>query len=360
MMIYSVNAKYNVMFEVAKEYFCLESEQFSNEVLDYFDKFSNLMKEAHVVYSELKNCLMPSNGKKEICLIFDTTKINAACYGRTIFENLLPLFKKDKAYNVKYGDLIDRTGYKKTDVVLDLMCNSCEIPRVDEHRYTCRYFLVYINNLSKTDYKTFFDVRTQIPSCIGAADMTYSSKFKSYISGCIESKFIVYKNKILCGHEPDHEGISNKNMPGFTFQENGFDVISISSDYFSIFLDYIIDTSEPIRIPDKKYKEMVSDIISNGCNLNEQNIVLDDKKLGYLINEKHMQDLFDKKDLKNQILSKVNWCLKNNIIYRLDFSKKNEHNVILFSVFFDINQRKVTCGIKYDISEKKLEIETMY
>ena len=95
-MIYSINVKNNIMFEVVKDYFALTSVQLSNEVIAYFNQFMKLLDEAKIEYNELGNCLTPSNSKKEICLIFDTLKIKNSWYSKEIFDNLLPMFDKKK------------------------------------------------------------------------------------------------------------------------------------------------------------------------------------------------------------------------------------------------------------------------
>lgn len=358
-MIYSINVKDNIMFEVLKDVFNLTSEQLSNEVLTYFNQFISIMNKTRINYDDLANCLTPSNKKKEICLIFDTLKISNSCYGREIFNELLPLFNKDKTYNILYGDLLDFSNYKLTDIILDLMCESCGIQRVNEHKWTCRYFLVYINNLSRTDFEKFSNINNDIPGFLGFSDMTNSSLFKSYISNCINSGFIIHKNIVLCGHEPDIKDVSDRNMPGYNFSENGFKVVSISSDYYSIFLDYLIDSSISIWQTDKKYKELLSDIISNDCNLENFEIILTNEKLNYLISNKNVVSYFNNDNLKSEILLKIEKCLKNNIFYKIDFSKL-EFEVILFTVYIDIQNKKITCGIKYDIKNKRFEVITMF
>lgn len=359
-MIYSLNIKNNVMFEVIKDTFALNSEQLSNEFLTYFNQFKNIIDKTNIPYSELGNCLTPSNKKNEICLIFDTLKIENSWYGKEIFDILLPLFDKSKIYNILYGDLLDYTNNKFTDKVLDLMCETCEITRVNEHKFTNRYFLIYINNLSNTDFEKFSNLHTIIPSFIGCANMTNSSLFKSYISNCISSGFILYKNNMICGHEPDIENISNRNMPGFSFRENGYNIVSISDDYYSIFLDYLIDSSISIWKTDKKYKELLSDIISHGCDLENFNIILKDEKLNYLITEKNIDMRFNNPpNLKEEILFKIANCLKNNIFYRLDFTTL-QYKIIKFNVYIDVDNKKITCSVKYNIESKNFEIITMF
>ena len=359
-MIFTINVKNNIMFEVVKCHFALSSEQLSKEVITYFNQFKKLMDNANINYLDLGNCLTPSNDKMEICLIFDTLKIENSWYGKEIFDSLLPLFDKKKTYNILYGDLLDFTDNKFPDKILDLMCETCGIIRVNEHKFTNRYFLIYINNLSKTDFEKFSNIHDIIPSYIGYANMTNSSLFKSYISNCINSGFILYKNNMICGHEPDIENISNRNMPGFSFRENGYNIVSISSDYYSIFLDYLIDSSISIWKTDKKYKELLSDIISHGCNLENFNIILTNEKLNYLITEKNIDMRFNKpSNLKEEIIFKIASCLKNNIFYKLYFTVL-QYKIIKFNVYIDIDNKKITCGIKYNIESKNFEIITMF
>ena len=358
-MIYSINIKNNIMFEVIKDYFALTSVQLSNEVMSYFNKFIQTLDGAKIKYDELGNCLTPSNNKKEICLVFDALKIKNSWYSKEIFDNLLPIFDKKKTYNILYGDLLNFDNKTITDKILDLMCDACGIDRVDEHEYTNRYFLVYINNLSKTDFTKFSSI-SSIPSFIGYVNVTNSSLFKSYISNCISSRFILHKNNMICGHEPDVETISNRNMPGFNFVENKYNIISISDDYYSIFLEYLIDSSISVWKVDKKYKELLSDIIGYDCNLEDFNFTLTEEKLTYITKNKNIANRFNNPtNLKQEIVSNIINCIKKNIFYRIDFSKL-QFNVILFNVYIDIDSEKITCGIKYDIINKNFEITTMF
>lgn len=360
-MIYSINIKNNIMFEVMKDCFSLTSPQISKELKFYFEEFNNLLNEANVNYCSLKKCLIPSRDKKEICLVFDTLLIDDCCYGAKIINNLLPLFDKDKSYNIIFGDLLSDTNGKHTNKILDEMCETCNIERVNEHHFTNRYFLVFINNLCNTDFAKFVNELKYLPYFVGYADMTYASIFKAYVSVSIDSGFILLKNRVICPHEPDLGKISNVNIYGFDFQNNGYEIISISSDYYSIFLDYLIDPSLPNIPIDNGYKTLMADIIGYDCNLKEFSIDLPDEKVQYLINEKNIDNrLGNPRDLKNTIIQLVANSITRNIFYELSFDKL-EFGVIMFNVYIDINSyTKLTCGVKYNIASKNFEISTLF
>ncbi len=360
-MIYSINVKHNIMFEVMKEHFALTSQQIFNEVNSYFKEFNTLLNIAEIDYSSLKKCLVPSSDKKEICLVFDTLLIEECYYGAKIINNLLPLFDKNKSYNVIFGDLLSDTKCKHTNKILDEMCRACNIERVDEHHFTNRYFLVYINNLCNTDFDKFANKLKSLPYFVGYADMTYSSIFKAHVSVSIGSGFVLLKNTVICPHEPDLEEVLNVNIYGFDFQNNEYNLISLSSDYYSVFLDYLIDPSLPNIPIDKSYKNLMADIIGHHCNLNEFCIDLPDGKVQYLISEKNIDNrLENPDDLKATIIQLVANSIKRNIFYELNFDKI-EFGVIMFNVYIDINPHtKLTCGVKYNIESKNFEIITMF
>ena len=349
------------MFHVINSIFNLSSAQLSSEINNSFIYFESLLGKAKINYTDLRKVLVPSIDKKEICFVFDTLYIKECSYGIKILNDLLPFFNKQKKYNVLFGDLLDYSNYKFTDKILDIMCAACNINRVDEHKFTNRYFLIYINNLSKSDFQKFANCVSSRPYFVGYADMTYSSLFKSYISNCISSQFILLNNKVICKHEPDIEDIASINIIGCDFEHNGFEIVSVSSDYYSLFLDYLIDSSVSVWEKDNAYKELMSDIISYECDLNDFLFNIPDEKIMYLIHHSNIQlRLGNPNNVKETIQNMVSHCIKNNIFYELDFNKL-QYEIIKFNVFIDVsNSTKLTCSIKYNILQKSFELITMY
>ena len=157
---------------------------------------------------------------------------------------------------------------------------------------------------------------------------------------------------------------SNRNMCGFSFEENGYQIIIIQGNYFSQFLSYAIDSDLILDSKEqKKYLKLLSNVItSKEKSLDEFQIEIEPKKIIYLEkNKKIISRLKIKEnDLDKLLLEKI----KSANIYNISFDYKEEFGKVKFNIFFDHNldkePKRIQCALEYDQSKNILRVITMY
>jgi hypothetical protein len=78
---------------------------------------------------------VPSTKRREIALVFDTSKINEGWYGLPIHEALLPLFSKDGTHSVLVGDYIGSNGQQEQ--LYEALTESTTFVRDATFRHSC-------------------------------------------------------------------------------------------------------------------------------------------------------------------------------------------------------------------------------
>ena len=368
MEIISIGTKdYLINLQIIKDFLKLSAFDLQMEVLKQLDILEKKLNKSDLKYSDFKSVLLPikkTNKKRDYIFVFDTLKIKNYSYGIEVFKNLIPCFTKKGKHNVLSGDLLNLTNNKDIQPILDLMFKALNRPIINELQYTNRFYLVYITNLSKTEIENIICKLNNTEYFVGACDMTFTSLFKTYVSHCIYTTFIKLEKYIIMGHEPDIEENSNRNMCGFSFEENGYQIISIQGNYFSQFLSYAIDSDLILDSKEqKKYLKLLSNVItSKEKSLDEFQIEIEPKKIIYLEkNKKIISRLKIKEnDLDKLLLEKI----KSANIYNISFDYKEEFGKVKFNIFFDHNldkePKRIQCALEYDQSKNILRVITMY
>lgn len=363
-LIYSIESRDNFMLSLMKDFFKLDGKEVSNEIRSYFAEFRKHFKPTNINYEDLKYALVPNKSRKEYLFAFDSAVIKDYAYGAYIFNKIIKGFDKSKAYNILSGDLLDFSNGKYIKSILEMFFNELGVEYIDEKRFTNRFYCIYINNLSDSDIEKLVDLSKKMNCFIGCADMTYSCPLKTYLTKSIGTRFIIYKDKIINGHEPDINEIRNYNMPGYDFEENGYNVISIQGNYFSVFMSYLI-SSDIVVWKEEKYKEIISNLITNQDKLSKIDFILLKDKIEYIESAKRTMTRlgFEKSD-HEKIYKLILEKMRDNMIHNIDFSLLEEFGIVKFNIVFDYKSqgvwRKFVCTLKYEPDNEILKLVTMY
>jgi hypothetical protein len=365
MNVFSIEARNNVSLKLTKSLLNLTPLQFQKEIKDEFNDFLSKLNQSGLDYNTFKYTLVPPKGKDkdDHVFVFDTSKIKNSSYGYEVFKNIIPCFKRKSKHNVLSGDLLDLSNGQHIDKILTVMFDSLNVPKINEKRYVNRFYLVYINNISKTEINNIIKAMSEKNYFVGSCNMTYSSLFKSYISHCIGTIFVKNGENIIMGHEENIEDNSNVNILGYSFEDNKYNIVSIRGDYFGVFLTYKIGSD---MIINQKVLNSDIEIISNtitGCsnNITKLNINLSDDKIKYLSESKK---IFDRISIKQTELNKIiKDKIKKSLIYNISFEAE-QYNIIKFNIFIDFIEmgvyKKIICSLGYSLLTNELNVITMY
>ena len=80
-MIYTLNARDNVLMDVMKDIFKAKPIQLQMIIGDGFDHLKNVLNSNGIKYEGLRGALTPSKDRRELLLVFDTKKIDNSFYG---------------------------------------------------------------------------------------------------------------------------------------------------------------------------------------------------------------------------------------------------------------------------------------
>ncbi|MGP8024542.1 MAG: hypothetical protein ACLQG5_08870 [Methanobacterium sp.] len=362
-MIYTIEARGNVMLEVMESYFDLNSKQMLNEISEALCILYDILKSKNIRYKDLKPTLIPNINKKEVLIVFNTNEIETNFYGSFIFSFILKILDKNSKNSFLSGDYI---GKKENQLYLkNILTEHIELNH--QFLYSGQYYMIYINNVSDNLFQKLNDNLNTIKGFVGVIDLTYSSLLKEYLSFILIPSFIKIGNIILLQHEDDCDPKENWNTLGYPFEENSFIVKSVPSYLYGVFLTYKIERIvSGADIADIKFS--INSIDSNIKKLNNLKINIEDKKLQYLkankTNSLKRIGLLDTTSINLEKIIKAK--IKNNYIFNLDYLE--EHDTYKFNLMLEflskynggIKSFKVLVGLEYNANKEELRLLTMY
>lgn len=368
-MIYTFDAKGFILYPVMKSYFDMSDDEVYRVIREGFEILSKQLDMKKISYNSLKGALIPNQDKDrfETCFVIDTLQIDCADYGNYVFEKLIPLLDKESTYSILCGDYIDFLYKYKLDSQNVLQSELNGILRrynKSEYKNSTQYFLIYINRLTEKQRTKIIEGLNQYNWFSGYADVTYNSRFKTYISSILVQVCIKNRNHIIVSHPCDYPDEENINMRGFPFETNGFKLISINEDSYGAFLSYKIESI----VPDKEDVSFSFNALFPKFDSFEkvELYVSDDKWDKYLTNKEKGKgqivellgySLYDKKRFTEEVFKQV--CA--NYIYNL---RENEYGDLLVNVCVELptvngHIRKTTIALKYYPDTGVMEIVTI-
>lgn len=368
-MIYTFDAKGFLLYPVMKSAFGLSDVDVYKAIQDGFEVLQKQLKSKKISYDLLKGALIPNQDKDkfETCFVFDSAQIDSADYGYYVLEKFLPLLDKESTYSILCGDYIDfLSEYRNDSQQLLHSAMSGVLARCHKSKYmhSSQYYLLYINRLTGGQRLRIVEGLYPYSWFTGFADVTHSSRFKSYISNILMPVCIKNKNRIIVPYPSDYADEENVNMRGFPFEANGFTLSSINDDSYGAFLSYKIES----EVPD-------TDDISFSFNAlfpkfdSFEKIGLrisDDKWNKYLIDKKKGKGLiieslgFTPSD-KEHFIKEVFKLICANYIYNL---RANEYGDLLFNTCVELptinrHLRKTTIALKYHPDTGIIDVVTV-
>lgn len=243
--IHTIDSRENLELLTVAAFFGIQSDAMHSLISGWHDLLEAELQSEGIDYRELKAALVPAKKKREAALIFDTAAIPDAWYPLPVFEKLLQYLDRKSVNSVLMGDFIERSSPGYLQRCLEETGSRIDTDGTHDH------FIVYLNNLSKSDPANLDRHFREFAGYRGIADLSYGSVFKTLLSTMLIPGFIKVRDTVIMEAEYDYtEWILDKkkeslggpaNPLGFPFAENGFRTTAISQDLYGIFLSYKIE-----------------------------------------------------------------------------------------------------------------------
>ncbi len=357
-IIYTFDSRNYMLWDFLKEYEKINPLEM-NEILDksYNEMILQLDRNG-IKYSDLKNLLIPQKHKKEICLVFDSSKIKHSMYGLEVFKIYFPTIEKIEKTCVFAGDLIaNKIHQEKVKIILNESIN-----KVNESNYmhSTQYYLIYLNNLSNSDFNNIINAVSKFKEFFGYIDTTFASPIKNLISTCIFQQYFKYKKNIVMSKIMDEDGLNNI---GYPFEDYDFSCKYINETEYNSFLCYkIFRPYYSFDEDDQLFS--INTITSKISKLKDFDILIEDKKFKYLqqIKLNNESKLGLDKIQKQDLIRLIKHYYNPNYIYNIEF---NNHGVYKFNLILDLELKKndfkrFILAFKYNFEEEVIELITMF
>jgi len=358
--IHTLDARGNIMLEVMRDHFDLSPRIMHREIQSMRNVIETVLDSKGISYDALKTALVPDRKRKEIALVFDTTKIDDDWYGLEVFKQYMPIFDKDSSHSVLVGDY----GGGSQSRLAGAMSDAVQFVRPTEWAHSTQYYIVYINNLSPAMFERFASEMIAYHPYVGYADTSSTSTFKSCLSGQLVNCFVKHKDVILQGHEDDRPNEENINMNGYPYEEYGYQCRSVQSMYGGVFLSYKIE--RPI-IPgfevDTEFS--LNAVTDTPSTLAGFNVEVEEAKLTYLQTVK--SGSLEKAGLQDVTADELERIIASKVAasYIYNMAHDSQHNTTKFNVMLELpvkghNSVRLLAALEYIPDQKRLRLITLY
>ncbi|HAT6346666.1 TPA: hypothetical protein JAJ28_004482 [Aeromonas hydrophila] len=358
--IFTLNSRSNVMLEVIRDHFRITAPRMYQEIQRLHKNLLEILESKNIKYENLRAALAPVMDRREAAFIFDSTAFDSDLYGREAFMYVLPLLEPKATQSILVGDMIGEDQH----LIVEIIRESMVLSRSFTFKHSTLLYCVYINNLSDTAIHRLHQGLANCPAYLGHIPTTFGSRAKTYVSLCVCSFILKNGKTLIVAHEDDRDNSENINITLYPLEEFGYRVASLQGRYFSIFLGFKIE--RPSHKGFQVDTELALNSISDEITLfYDFDVLLDEKKYGYLINEKLGKlkkaglDSADREYISSLIQSQ----LSANYIYNLSYLE--EYDVMKFNIMLEVphptgHPTRMTAALEYIPAKKILRIITLH
>jgi hypothetical protein len=358
--IFTINSRSYVMLEVMRDHFGIIAQRMRREIQALQRELIAILNSKGINYDELRAALVPRMDRQEAAFIFDSTAFESGHYGRETFNHVLPLLESRSTQSILVGDLLGNDQR----LIFEILRESIILSRSFTFKNSTLLYCVYINNLSDTALQCLHQGLATCQAYLGYIPTTFGSRAKIYVSMSV-CGFIVKKGKtLIVAHEEDRPNSENINITIYPLEDFGYKVASLQSLYFSIFLAFKIErpTFKGFEIDTELSLNAISDQVAL---FDDFNVILDEAKHGYLINEKLGK--LKKAGLvaadREYIEALIQSQLSANYIYNLTYL--DEHDVMKFNIMLEIQRTdgyptRMTAALEYLPDKQTLRVITLH
>ena len=357
--IHTLNARGNVLLEVVRDTFDLNSEHMFREIQSMHNQVCDVLNNKAVNYLDLKNALVPHTDRYEIALFFDTQKIDKMSYGKEVLDRLWPLLNKSSKHSILVGDYVAR---KLEQEILFDEFSTINFFHSTEWFNSSQYFVVYLNNQTKSMVDIIIGGFKSWSAFIGYADMTFSSRLKFILSFSLVHLITKLGKTFIQEHEDDRSNTENVNIQFHSPEKYDFNVKSLCSSLYGVFLTCKIE--RPVFGNFQVDTDMAFNaMVPNPRGVSDFDILIADEKLGYLQSEK--SGSLKKAELHNASKKNIADLIKQKIANNYIYNLIDQDDCRRFSLMLEVETIKkgivkLMPVLEYDIENNQLRLITMY
>jgi len=360
--ILTLNSRSHLMLEIVRDHLKLTTAGVRAEIGRMHDSTIRVLAAKGIKYDTLRSALVPSADKHEAGLVFDPAAVESSWYVFPIIGEVLPLLEPRASQSILCGDLIGRDQAS----VIEMIMESMVVTRPLSYPRERPLFCVYLNNLSDQALQRINQRLAVFPAYLGYIPATFSSRAKTYLSMTLVNTFLKHGKKVIMGdpdaaERPDEENVNTLCYP---FKESGYEVRSLQSDLFGVFLSFKIE--RPVYLGFEADSEMAINAISEKVHpITDFDVELVKQKHAYLLREKLGK--LQKAQIENldshQLASLIKSKVASNYIYNMVYSP--EHEVRKFNIMLEVDREdggyptRLTAALEYLPKERRLRVITL-
>lgn len=358
--IHMLNARDNVIMSLISS---TPNINMHTEINSDFQILLNTLNRKGIDYDKLSKALIPlrDENKYEFAFIFNNKYFNDTMfYGEKIINKILSVINTESTQSILVGDYIKLEKIEEKflkEIFLE------KIEYINQCEYICsdQFYIVYINNLTKKQANKMIENLKNEKYFVGIMNLKYSSKMKQYLSVILSPLCLKCQNKIIIPNSLDIDDMTNYCEQDYSYEKNGFEVISINQILYDLFLAYKI----PNGIMNEEDLKFSYNLLTYLAPEYEKiKIVIDDQKLDYLHKNKggSMDRLGILNITKEELEKKILINMYNNYIYNIE---KNEYGDLKFNVLIELQVdkdkvRNALVALKYIPNDNELKLITMF
>jgi hypothetical protein len=359
--IYTLNVRDHVMLPVIRDHFHLASASLHHEIRRLHQDTVLALRAKGVNYVDLRSGLTPAADKNEAGFIFDSTIAESGWYGPEVMSRILPLLDPRSTHSVLHGDLLG----EDQRLIYEILSETMVLSKSLTFKHSALLFCVYINNLSDTALARLHEELSSYAPYKGYIPATFASRAKIYLSSTLGGAFLKFGSQVLLGHEDDRPNEENVNLSPYPFERHGYNVLSIQSTNYSLFLTFKIE--RPVFDPNEDDASFSINSMSSAIiPLNECSVLLEDAKYGYLATEKLGK--LAKAGLaslgRDQLTAILKAKITSNYIYNLTYMV--EHDVMKFNVMLEVSHpgggypTRLIAALEYIPEDRLVRVITLH
>ena len=362
-LIYTINSRSSVYLEVIKSYFHFSDENMHMMINSLHDALLIQLHDKGLSYEMLKPALTPRKNRKELVLVCDSSKIDSDFYGDVIWNEVLKAFDLESINSIMQGDYIDNINDGSSQAWLyKIISDVIDISDV-QYGYSSQLFFIYIQNVSLTFEQRLYQVLHEQDWFVGIADVSYSSRFKIFISNILTFNIIKCGDVILQSTS-DYSPHEDKNQFLYDFERFGFRIKNIEEELFITFLDYKIERpyfSDHDLIDQHLSLNALTPIFKQ---LQNCDIVIPESKMEYLRTNKRgtLHHVGSDRLLANELREIIRDRINSNYIYAMKYD--DAFDTLLFNIMLEFSNEmghhKIVLGLKYIKEAHSIQLITMY
>lgn len=363
MELFTFDTRNNIFWNVIQDYFKMDDKKMHEEICTQFNKVCKILNNKGIEYCDLKNILVPSKDKLDICFVFDSLKTKSkGCYGYEILKSIIPEILRIEKTSVFYGDIITGNSIESQQKVKNELQKYFPNKYFGNYVLSNQYFVVYINNITEKKKNDIALSLKSNSSYVGCIDMSFSSYLKDVLSMCIGQRFFKLKNKI-CVPVPEDDTNNPQGYVDFDFSNYKFDIIGIEDTLYMSFLSYKIEHSY-YAFDNSDQKLGLNAVVTNPKIISDYKIIIEDSKYEYLLKEKLGSleimgiDSLSKEKLIELLQARIN----TNYIFNIKFSEDFDclKCATLIEIYNETNRKKYLTVFEVKNDTKELRLISMY